>query len=161
MKEFQIDIWRSDFIHDKYIKSTATNPLYGPFKPVLPENSFIGGALEKSVPPSPWAKGLMDWETDAVRRKRGSAGPGVGFDGGEEASGAGGGLLTPGDHYLLRHQRKQRKAIPQVMMGLKTMREERLRKEAELLQRGEGRREEEGEGQKVGQGVVSLNEGAG
>jgi hypothetical protein len=114
VKEFQLDIWPSDFVHEKYIKSSSTNPLYGPFSPILPENSFIGGTLKQSVPPSPWARGLMDWETDAVRRKRGSAGLEADLDGDENVAG-----------YMRRQKRRQMNAAPKVMSGLMALKKER------------------------------------
>jgi hypothetical protein len=126
VKEFQLDIWPSDFVHEKYIRSPATNPLYGPFKPVSPENSFIGGALKQSVPPSLWAKGLMDWETDAVRRKKGSGGLEADLEH-HEAAAIDGHLLKPETQYLRRRRRKQMKAIPRVMLGLRALKEEKER----------------------------------
>jgi hypothetical protein len=131
VKEFQLDMWPSDFVHEKYIKSPVTNPLYGPFKPILPENSFIGGALKQSVPPSLWARGLRDWETDAVRRKRGSAGLEADLDGTENAGGADGWPIHAGSAFQLRHKRRQLKTVPKVMKGLKALREERKRRDEE------------------------------
>ena len=128
VKEFQLDIWPSDFVHEKYIKSPLTNPLHGPFQPASPDNSFIGAALKQSVPPSPWATGLMDWETDGVRR-RGFAGLNVDPEG-EDASGAN----VDQASFLRRLGRRQMKAPPKVMLGLRALKEERRQKEEQERQ---------------------------
>ena len=133
VKEFQLDIYPSDFVHEKYIKSSVTNPLYGPFKPVVPENSFICGALKQSVPPSPWARGLRDWETDAVRRKRGAAGLEADLGGSENTGGADGKPINAGSAFQWRHKRRQMKAVPTVMKGLRALKEDRQRKHTEAV----------------------------
>ena len=131
VKEFQLDIWPSGFVHEKYIRSPITNPLYGSFRPISPDNSFIGGALKQSVPPSLWAKGLMDWETDDVRRKRWFAGLDAELEGTEDANSSGGRSPNPTAAYLRRQKRRQMKATPRVMLGLRALREEREQKEEE------------------------------
>ena len=129
-KWFQLDISPSDFVHETYIKSTATNPLYGPYKPVKAENSFIAGALTQSVPASLWARGLVDWETDAVRRRGG-----MGVEADLERNGNASGASTPSARlakaYQERYRRRQEKTVPTVMKGLRALKEERQRRDAE------------------------------
>jgi hypothetical protein len=129
-KWFQLDISPSDFVHEKYIKSTVMNPLYGPYKPVRPEHSFIAGALKQTVPPSLWARGLMDWETDAVKRRSGM-GLEVDLERSDNGSGASGPSMGPAKSYQERHRRRQGKAIPAVMKGLRALKEERQKRDAE------------------------------
>jgi len=123
-KWFQLDISPSDFVHEKYIKSTLTNPLYGPYKPVRTENSFIAGALKQSVPPSLWARGLIDWETDSVRRRSG-----MGLEAALE--GKDDGIFNRVARIQDRHRNRQEKTIPVVMKGLRALKEERQRRDAE------------------------------
>lgn len=148
VKEFQLDIWPSDFVHERYIKSPTTNPLYGPFRPVLPENSFIGGALKQSVSPSPWARGLMDWETDAVRRKKGFGGLEAALDHNDNPVGLDGRFLKAETPFQRRHRRRQMKAAPKVMWGLRSLKEEKKWKEEEEERQrmvDEERKQREGE----------------
>jgi len=141
-KWFQLDVSPSDFIHDKYIKSTITNPLYRPYKPVRPETSFLAGTLKQTVLPSLWAKGLRDWETDAVRRKedvpleveeeKGFQGSAGGRDRNKASS------RIASTYVAKRFQRRQETARPRVMKGLRALREERERMEAEALRQETG-----------------------
>jgi hypothetical protein len=132
VKEFQLDFYPSDFVHERYIKSPVTNPLYGPFKPVLPAHSFIVAALKQTVPPSLWATGLRDWETDAARRTRGVAGLEADLNGRENESGPEGHFLGVRSAYQARHRRRQIRSVPTVMKGLKALKEERQKRDKDV-----------------------------
>ena len=128
-KWFQLDVSPSDFVHEKYIKSSVTNPLHGPYKPVRPERSFIAGALRQTVAPSLWARGLMDWETDAVKR-RGGTGLEADFERNSNGYGASGSSDRPAKSFQERYRKRQEMAVPAVMKGLRALREERQRSNA-------------------------------
>ena len=79
----------------------------------------------------------MDWETDAVRRKKGWGGLEADLEH-DEAIGIDGHLLKPESQYLRRRRRKQMKAVPRVMLGLRALKEE---KERELREEEERQKE--------------------
>jgi hypothetical protein len=63
-KIFELHISPTHYDHHKHITSPSTNPLYGPFPPVAIYRSYIASSLNDIIPPSLWAPGLRDWETD-------------------------------------------------------------------------------------------------
>lgn len=64
---FELHVNATTFDHRLYITNPDINPLYGRFKPVHPTNSYIAASLDEVIPPSLWASGLKDWETDGPR----------------------------------------------------------------------------------------------
>ncbi|KAH8687780.1 hypothetical protein BGZ60DRAFT_363889 [Tricladium varicosporioides] len=68
-KAFELHISSTNFNHAKHISSS---PLYGPFQPITPKESYIAASLHNTIPPTIMAAGLRDWETDGnqVRDRR-------------------------------------------------------------------------------------------
>lgn len=65
-REFELWANRTTFDHNEYLGSPTTNPLHGPYIPVEPSKSYIGAAIEPTIPDTLWSAGLLDWETDSV-----------------------------------------------------------------------------------------------
>jgi hypothetical protein len=68
-REFELWANRTTFDHDEYLGSPTTNPLHGPYVPVEPSKSYIGAAIEPTIPDTLWSSGLLDWETDSVNSR--------------------------------------------------------------------------------------------
>ena len=65
---FELIINRSDFNHHKYISDPKFNPLHGNFRPEI--RSAFSNSLARILPETLWTEGLMDWETDSLRRRK-------------------------------------------------------------------------------------------
>ncbi|KAH8808086.1 hypothetical protein F5884DRAFT_857635 [Xylogone sp. PMI_703] len=114
-KIFQLTLAPSSYPHHTFISSPLHNPLHGPYTPISPRRSFIASALSSSVPPSIYAAGLRDWETDGVKRRVANDGVGGGSTGG------GGGWGSTNVPWRIANKARKRleEEVPDVMRGLK------------------------------------------
>lgn len=122
-KVFELHISTTIFDHDKYLNSPATNPLHGPYQPASPATSYIASSLDEVIPPSLWAAGLKDWETDGFRltaRDRGTPTPDS-----EARPEQGQGHMRTGIEWKVsqRERKRQGMAVPEIMKGLRPMKE--------------------------------------
>ncbi|CAG8953298.1 hypothetical protein HYFRA_00003505 [Hymenoscyphus fraxineus] len=106
-KTFELHINNTSFDHIKHIQSPRTNPLYGSFTPVKPSISYIASSLEAVIPPSIFAPGLRDWETETESIKN------AGTDGQNIAA-----------IFARRERRRQARMQPRVLQGLMNLRRE-------------------------------------
>lgn len=128
---FELKASHSKFDHQTHI---ASQPLYGPFRPVHPKYSYIASLLHREIAPSLWSKGMGDWETDSLRWTK----PAVNTKDEERSElRSGGDRAIAGREVRARLQRRKMSDLPSVMKGLKALSEQRLDFEA-LSQKGEG-----------------------
>lgn len=139
---FHLEVYNSNLQHDKYITSPHTNPLYGPFPPVSGSKSLLAGMLKDNVENSMWARGLRDWETDMERWRIAGADQEAGraendelkkkvlgkvssWDEGVDGEGLSLDARTPtvARAIYTREVNRRRRAIPEIMWGLRRFKE--------------------------------------
>lgn len=64
---FEINVSKSIHDHDRYIRE---QPLFGPWKPVLPKSSFMSTSLTELLPNSSMRSGLADWVTASQKYRK-------------------------------------------------------------------------------------------
>ncbi|TVY21657.1 hypothetical protein LARI1_G000720 [Lachnellula arida] len=116
-KIFELHVSHTIFDHAKYLNSPATNPLHGPYQPASPATSYLASSLDEVIPPSLWAPGLKDWETDGFRlTDRGTPD--------SDARPEPGNLRTAIEWKVSQRERKrQGMAVPEIMKGLRPMKD--------------------------------------
>ncbi|KAE9375164.1 hypothetical protein N431DRAFT_402495 [Stipitochalara longipes BDJ] len=153
---YQLHAYPSTHNHTLYLASPLLNPLHGPFSPVQPRNSYIAASLSHNTPSSIMTPGLLDWETDSRFSRMAldeylaspSSGSASGLEGdvdnegeGREGGGEGeGSTRNAGFYHGRREKRRAERRVPDVMGGLRRLREEFERRERERALEGEWER---------------------
>ncbi|KAH6683229.1 hypothetical protein B0J14DRAFT_529246 [Halenospora varia] len=137
-KAFELHISSTNFNHSKHISSS---PLYGPFKPISPKESYIAASLQNTVPPTIMAAGLRDWETDGnqVRDTRPTH---ERLEDGEVRKTS---VLNMVEKRMMRRKKED---IPEVMRGLRGLKRE-FDERREVVEREPREPREEGEQQET------------
>jgi hypothetical protein len=127
-KVFELKVSKTQFDHERHI---ASQPLYGPFRPVNKNFSYMSSLLQREMPAGLGTRGLADWETDSLRWMKPAVDT-MDEDASQEQNQSRGREMSAGDPVVARReiaarmQRKKMQELPSVMKGLKALREERL-----------------------------------
>ncbi|TVY31122.1 hypothetical protein LHYA1_G000038 [Lachnellula hyalina] len=128
-KIFELHVSTTTFDHDKYLNSPASNPLHGPYQPVSPATSYIASSLDEVIPPSLWAPGLKDWETDGFRVTDRETPDSEALSQQGDLSLEGTGKASSNRRTSIewkvsqRERKRLQMAIPEIMKGLRPMKE--------------------------------------
>lgn len=150
---FELTVNSAEFNHDRHIRDPQLNPLWGNFRPDT--RSAFSAYLERTLPKKIWTKGLADWQTDSMRRRKwveerfvGQGKTTVGIVGAAEttqmprknAAYRKRQDLPPRLQRLAEQQEKEKRALemPKAMKGLQKLYLERELGTGDLQARGQG-----------------------